>query len=59
MDNLKERRSRLVGDGDSHAESRSAPIRAVLSGWLSLRTIAFVWLSGCSWDFGAELLDNF
>ena len=43
----------------SYAESRSAPIKAVLSGWLSLRTIAFVWLSGCRWDFGVELLDDF
>jgi len=43
----------------SYAESRSAPIKAVLLGWLSLRTIAFVWLSGCSWDYGAELLDGF
>jgi len=43
----------------SYAESRSAPIKAVLSGWLLLRTIAFVWLSGCSWDSGTELLDGF
>ena len=42
----------------SYAESRSAPIKAVLSGWSSLRTIAFIWLSGCSWDPNAELLEG-
>ena len=32
----------------SYVEPSSVPIKAVLSGWSSLRTIAFVWLSGCS-----------
>ena len=40
----------------SYAELSSVPIKVVLSGCLSLRMMAFVWLSGCSWDPDADLL---
>ena len=40
----------------SYAELSSVPIKVVLSGCSSLRTMAFVWLSRCSWDPDAESL---
>ena len=40
----------------SYVESSSVLIKAVLSGYSSRRTMAFVWLSGCSWDPDAESL---
>ena len=41
---------------NSYAEPSSVLIKAVLSGRSSLRTMAFVWPSGCSWGLDTESL---